>query len=75
MQNEECHNYDGVLGTNCENQKNQHLQLATLTTHQGQEVISTTYVMHQQCHLPTTSIQGQGKVNRLTNTSRATWID
>jgi hypothetical protein len=31
--------------------------------------------MHQQCHLPTTSIQGQGKVNRLTNTSRATWID
>jgi hypothetical protein len=67
---------NGVLGINCENQKNQHLQFATLTTQQGQEAISTTYVMQQQCHLATTSIQGQSKVNRLTNTSRwAKWID
>jgi hypothetical protein len=68
--------HNGILGTNCENQNNQHLQLATLTTQQGQEAISTTYLMHQQCHLATTLIQGQGKINRLTNTSRrAKWID
>jgi hypothetical protein len=68
--------HNGVLGTNCENQKNQHLQLATLTIQQGQQAILAIYVMRQQCHLTTTSIQGQGKINRLINTSKhAKWID
>jgi 3,4-dihydroxy-2-butanone 4-phosphate synthase len=50
---------NGLLGTNCENQENQQFQLSTLTTQQGQQAISTTYMMQQQCHLATTSIQGQ----------------
>jgi hypothetical protein len=64
----------GILSINCENQENQHPQLATLITQENQHSQPTSTPTQQQCHLLTTTIQSSTIINKTSNL-KAKWTN